>query len=453
MADYSHSLSDELFASSTQKNAVLEDLPSQIPSPIISSPVTTPSPSTSPPSTPEYTHEFTLEPPFDFSPGMAVGPVQLLRPLGLGAFSSVWLAKPIDGQLSQLNGCSNDELSQRTKKDRRPSLGLRPPVDNPLERSKSIYLRARKGADHSHHYRPETMVVAVKMIDRNVCESNERTRTSFLREVEILRHISHPNIVAYLHSFTIQTHHCLILEALEGGELYSVLERDEDYARMTEPLIKRVFVELCHAVSWMHSIGLVHRDIKLENILFTTDPFLPHPLNLPLIKLTDFGLSRFIDPASPLLTARCGSESYAAPELILGRPYDGRQTDAWSCGVVLYALAMRGLPFDREGDERGGRTAYLMRIVNVDYSWSEDFSDGESHQDLSIGRLATSDLKAVVGRLLVRDTKKRAAIKELWSEPWMTGDDVPLPPSDLTESDDKPIFYDDIPNVAKEESS
>lgn len=114
---------------------------------------------------------------------------------------------------------------------------------------------------------------------------------------------------------------------------------------------------------------------------------------------------------------------------------------------------MRGLPFDREGDERGGRTAYLMRIVNADYSWSEDFSDGEPNQEQSIGRLATPSLKAVVGRLLVRDTKKRAAIKELWSEPWMTGDGVPPPPSDLTEFDDKPMYYDDIPNVAKEESS
>ncbi|EJF62716.1 Pkinase-domain-containing protein, partial [Dichomitus squalens LYAD-421 SS1] len=101
---------------------------------------------------------------------------------------------------------------------------------------------------------------------------------------------------------------------------------------------RRIWGELCRAVAWMHSVCLVHRDIKLENILLTADPF-AHPLPAhSLIKLTDFGLSRFVDPAHPHLTTLCGSDSYAAPELVMGRPYDGRETDAWACGVVLYAL-------------------------------------------------------------------------------------------------------------------
>lgn len=191
MSDYSHSFSDDLFATSTPKHVVLEDLPSQITSPLISSPVTSTSPSTSLPSTPEYIQDLSLDAPLDFFPGTRVGPVLLVRLLGLGAFSSVWLAKSLDDQLSQLSGQSSDEVSQTAKKDDRPSLGLRPPVDNPLERSRSIYLRAKKGADHSHHHRPETTVVAVKMINKHICDSNERTRSSFLREVEILRVSSH----------------------------------------------------------------------------------------------------------------------------------------------------------------------------------------------------------------------------------------------------------------------
>lgn len=100
---------------------------------------------------------------------------------------------------------------------------------------------------------------------------------------------------------------------------------------------------------------------SVKDILFTTNPFLlpptstsSIPLHLlpppcePLIKLTDFGLSRFISPASPLLYTRCGSESFAAPEIIMGKPYDGRETDAWALGVVLYGLIIGELPFDRE---------------------------------------------------------------------------------------------------------
>ncbi|KIK59099.1 hypothetical protein GYMLUDRAFT_169952, partial [Collybiopsis luxurians FD-317 M1] len=107
-----------------------------------------------------------------------------------------------------------------------------------------------------------------------------------------------------------------------------------------ESTLRRIFTELCKAVGWMHGVGLVHRDIKLESD--TTNTTLPTPPQ-PLIKLTDFGLSRFIDPARPLLTTRCGSEAYAAPELGGGGAggaggYDARETDAWACGVVLYTL-------------------------------------------------------------------------------------------------------------------
>ncbi|KAF9484955.1 Pkinase-domain-containing protein, partial [Pholiota conissans] len=119
---------------------------------------------------------------------------------------------------------------------------------------------------------------------------------------------------------------------------------------------RRIWIELCKAVGWMHGVGLVHRDIKLENILLTApvfsslDPTSPPPtlaslpaLPAPFIKLTDFGLSRFVEldahgDAEPLST-RCGSEAYAAPELVTGGGvYDARKTDAWACGVVLYAL-------------------------------------------------------------------------------------------------------------------
>ncbi len=136
----------------------------------------------------------------------------------------------------------------------------------------------------------------------------------------------------------------------------------------------------------------------------TTDPFtldLGSPTILdtlpsPLLKISDFGLSRFIDPANPLLTTRCGSEYYAAPEIILGKPYDGRKTDAWAMGVVLYALATRFLPFDknvptvssahvskadgvryassptrsmRPSPLRETKRAYLSRIAKGEYHW------------------------------------------------------------------------------------
>lgn len=75
----------------------------------------------------------------------------------------------------------------------------------------------------------------------------------------------HPNIVSYLHSFTTQESHCLVLEHVDGGELFELVNNDAAYARVDEPAVRRMWGELCRAVGWMHGVNLVHRDIKLES--------------------------------------------------------------------------------------------------------------------------------------------------------------------------------------------
>ncbi|KAK4686835.1 tRNA (cytidine32/guanosine34-2'-O)-methyltransferase, partial [Tremellales sp. Uapishka_1] len=285
-------------------------------------------------------------------------------------------------------------------------------------------------------------VAAVKMMDKWICESNSRTKISFVREVEVLKHISHPSIVEFLDSFSTRSHHCMILEKLNGGELFDLISRDENRDRMLIPcaqegdeegfgFVRRIFGELVRAVGWLHAVGVVHRDIKLENILFTIDPFKLPPtgtdsipiskLPTPLIKLTDFGLSRFISPESPYLETRCGSESFAAPEIIMGRAYDGRQTDSWAIGVVLYTLIAGELPFDSDfylsgrarsnsiGLQKDERKRKMMRIAKGEYGWREG--------------VGSEDARALVGKLLERDPKKRLRVgsEEIWDEQWMKG--------------------------------
>lgn len=174
-------------------------------------------------------------------------------------------------------------------------------------------------------------------------------------------------------------------------------------------------------------------DILLTSRLFplplggSTDP-LDH-VPTPFVKLTDFGLSRFINPASPLLQTRCGSEAYAAPELLMGKPYDGTLTDSWAVGVVLYAIVTGGLPFveeeevsrergeglERRVSTRGGRKGYLLKIAKAEYSWP-------APETTIPGRIAIGkELKDLVSRLLVRDPNKRWRIdgRDLWESEWM----------------------------------
>jgi len=143
---------------------------------------------------------------------------ELVSPLGEGAFSSVWSAKAL--------GSSN------------PS------------------------------------VAAVKMTSRTTCATNSRTRIAFLREVSVLRHLSHPTIVNFIGSFSTASHHCLVLEELSGGELFDLVNTDENYERLLLPgpddevgegVVRRIFGELTRGVGWLHEVGVVHRDIKLES--------------------------------------------------------------------------------------------------------------------------------------------------------------------------------------------
>jgi tRNA (cytidine32/guanosine34-2'-O)-methyltransferase len=318
--------------------------------------------------------------------------------------------------------------------------------------------------------------------------SSERTRISFLREVSVLRRLSHPNIDAYVTSFSTQAHHCLVLEALAGGELFEFVADERTRKRMLLPsprvgegwdgledlqgegFVRRVFGELARGLGWLHSVGVVHRDVKLESewpmppklqvhrlglrpkrlrhtdILLTTNPFaleptltgsiplalLPSPPQ-PFIKITDFGLSRFISPSSPLLQTRCGSESFAAPEIIMGRPYDGRDTDSWACGVVLYALITGLLPFDESQRGQGGiqvgskaeeqeRRRRMMRIAKGQYTWPTtqvEAVTGMEHAEG--GGIGSQEVRSLVGRLLVRDPRKRLRIGLVWEETWMNG--------------------------------
>ena len=83
--------------------------------------------------------------------------------------------------------------------------------------------------------------------------------------------------------------------------------------------------------------------------------------------MTDFGLAKVIEQEAPLLTTRCGSEDYAAPEIILGQPYDGREADIWSLGVLLYALLVGFLPFNmRPGMSR---KSFLSVIAHAEFGF------------------------------------------------------------------------------------
>ncbi|KAK6543917.1 hypothetical protein TWF694_000636 [Orbilia ellipsospora] len=301
-------------------------------------------------------------------------------------------------------------------------------------------------------------LVAVKIVENTAAGGASRARieSSLKRELDIMKSLKHPSLV-HLKAQSIERKRALlVLGYCAGGDLFDLASGHPKL--LTPKFVRRIFAELVGAVRYLHTSGIVHRDIKLENVLinYTAEEIAESGddminSNRSITTLTDLGLSRRIDFNEPLLTTRCGSEDYAAPELLLGQPYDGRQTDAWALGVLLYAICESRLPFDPVpgANEHKMRSRTAHRIARCDWKWFKladtpppvaeegGTQDGEAVKELYDP--AWNPAKEVVDGLL-RRVKKRVPLEEVEKTEWVQGAiSVPLenPPSteELEEDD------------------
>jgi serine/threonine protein kinase len=159
--------------------------------------------------------------------------------------------------------------------------------------------------------------VALKTM--NVTEMKDSyMRKHYKREVALLSKLSHPGIIALYEVMETKNHYCIALEF--GGENLCDYVREQKRGRLDEIAARTMARQLASAVSHMHSRHIVHRDIKLENIMVNP--------STKKVKLADFGLSNLYEHKKMLLT-HCGSPEYAAPELHSGKPYCF-EVDVWA---------------------------------------------------------------------------------------------------------------------------
>ncbi|KAM6924689.1 LOW QUALITY PROTEIN: NUAK family SNF1-like kinase 1 [Xenentodon cancila] len=174
--------------------------------------------------------------------------------------------------------------------------------------------------------------VAIKSI-RKERIVDDLDRIHIQREIEITSSLRHANIIRFHEVFESRDKIVIVMEYASRGELYDYIQ---ERRRLPEPEARSIFRQITSAVHYCHKNGVVHRDLKLENILLDQD------LN---VKLADFGLSNNFQRGT-LLQTYCGSPLYAAPEIVKGLPYQGPEVDCWALGVLLYALVYSSMPFD-----------------------------------------------------------------------------------------------------------
>uniref|UniRef100_A0A0N4W9X8 Serine/threonine-protein kinase kin-29 n=1 Tax=Haemonchus placei TaxID=6290 RepID=A0A0N4W9X8_HAEPC len=201
--------------------------------------------------------------------------------------------------------------------------------------------------------------VALKIVDRTALDEENLIRLE--REMQILTRVNHPHIVKLYEIMRTESFIYIVTQYCSGGELFEILiER----GRTAEDEARRWFGQIASAVAYLHHKGIVHRDLKAENILLDKNSN---------IKIIDFGFSNTQAP-SQLLRTWCGSPPYAAPELLLGKEYDGLKADIWSLGVILYILVTGGFPFPGDNVENLKR-AVLSCQMKIPYWVSVECAD------------------------------------------------------------------------------
>lgn len=228
--------------------------------------------------------------------------------------------------------------------------------------------------------------VAIKIV--NKLSTPKEVVDRFLpREIETMKAVDNEHIVRLYEVIETPETIFFIMELADRGDLLDFIN-ERKY--LSERLARGFFSDLVKGIDHCHTRGVVHRDLKCENLLLDSHMRL---------KISDFGFAR---KYSGNLRTFCGSFAYAAPEVILGNPYNGPLADIWSMGVILYAMVTGRLPF------KDTSTSVLMADIAAGVKFSSRHTD---------------KLRSLVTKILTFLPHDRADMAYIQGHPWMN---VPL---------------------------
>ncbi|ELT98753.1 hypothetical protein CAPTEDRAFT_224883 [Capitella teleta] len=258
---------------------------------------------------------------------------------------------------------------------------------------------------------------AIKIIKKNKFSPNQTDQQSnqVMNEVNILKSLSHPCIIAIEDVIDTDEVLYIVMELIEGGELF---DRVVSSGRFDEETTKCLFYQMVlgvqvvvktYLVQWSHTVlslqylheqGISHRDLKPENILLSGES------NITLVKVTDFGLSKFVD-GNTMLKTFCGTPNYLAPEVLLtaGKGTYTKSIDCWSLGVILFICLVGYPPFSDDRNDMdlpkqitGGHYAHYFKTDE----WNT----------------VSDDAKSLVQALLQTDPEKRITLNDALEHSW-----------------------------------
>lgn len=237
--------------------------------------------------------------------------------------------------------------------------------------------------------------VAIKIIDKKAKDINYE----FIdREIKIMRSLKNRYIEQFYESFEDDLNIFIVMEIVQSGSLFDEINFR---GRLSEERARKYFIQILSGLSYLHKKNIVHRDIKLENILIDVNGN---------IRLTDFGLS---DDLTNSNSIACGSPAYVAPEVILRSKCDTK-IDIWSLGVLLYKMIAGKYPFEDNSIQ-----GLMHKIVKSELETPPD---------------ASNELKDLLSKMLIKNPQERISLDSIGVHPWVTT--VKMLPSLVTNSKD-----------------
>jgi len=179
--------------------------------------------------------------------------------------------------------------------------------------------------------------VAIKVFDKKTKGNWAPRQKQAVREARLLQMLSHPAIIKVHETFDAPLKFHIVMELVVGGSLRELL-RQQPSPGLGEVMSRGLFEQTCQGVQYCHERNVVHRDLKLENVLLESAT--------GCAKIIDFGFALQLRSPDQRLKVFCGTPSYMAPELVMGKEYSGFSTDMWAIGVLLYGMLTGRLPFE-----------------------------------------------------------------------------------------------------------
>lgn len=241
-------------------------------------------------------------------------------------------------------------------------------------------------------YSEKNEKIAIKIIKKENLTPKEEEL--IYNEIYILKFCNHENIIKFYDTYENSEYFFIVMEYMQGGDLQSYLINQKSV--ISEDRIKTISLQIGKGLNYLHSIGVVHRDLKSGNILLTTRMLKPQ------IKITDFGLSAVIS-SDEHLNEFYGTPMFAAPEVLRNNNYS-HNIDLWSLGIIIFYLITGNLPLDLDS---AALKNFLFYIENFELEFPN-----------SITKIISPECVKLVTNCLEIDNGKRLKIAEFLNHEW-----------------------------------